>query len=194
MDSAPIHTEIRRAWRPGERLILLGPGGVGKSTLGLALAGVLGWSLIDLDFEFCQQVEMIGAFIAAHGYERYRLENLTLAERLIGAASPSTVFVTSSGFLAAGPDTGDRRRADRLVAADYGITLLPALEIAVATPIVVERQLVRGFGFERQSETQKFRERFAIYRRTGDLLVASVASPRRTAASIVSMLGLGATV
>ncbi|MBU1306769.1 MAG: AAA family ATPase, partial [Alphaproteobacteria bacterium] len=30
-------------------MFLLGPGGVGKSTLGRALAQLLGWPLIDLD-------------------------------------------------------------------------------------------------------------------------------------------------
>lgn len=189
MDSA-IHIEMRRPWRQGGRLMLLGPGGVGKSTLGRALAETLGWSLIDLDLAFCERIAVIGPFIAAHGYERYRAENLALAERLLGETPPSTVFVTSSGFLVAATGTDDRRRAERLVTGGYGITLLPSLDIDTATSIVVERQLTRGFGFERQPEERKFRGRFAIYRETGDMLVASTAPPQQIAAAVVGTLGL----
>jgi shikimate kinase len=190
MDAGAIHTEIRRRWQSGERLMLIGPGGVGKSTLGRALAAALGWPLIDLDLEFCERIAVIGPFIAAHGYERYRAENLALAEHLVSEAAPSTIFVTSSGFLVAEPGTEDRRRADRLVAGGYGITLLPSLQVDLATSVVVERQLMRGFGFERRSEGRKFRERFAIYRETGDMLIASTASPARIAAAAVNGLGL----
>lgn len=189
MDSA-IHIEMRRPWRQGERLLLLGPGGVGKSTLGRALAETLGWSLIDLDLAFCERIAVIGPFIAAHDYERYRAENLALAERLLGEASSPTVFVTSSGFLVAARGTNDRRRADRLVADGYGVTLLPSLDVDTATSIVVERQLTRGFGFERQPEERKFRERFAIYQETGDMRVASLAPPQQVAAAVVGALGL----
>lgn len=192
MDSATVHIEIRRAWRRNEPLVLLGPGGVGKSTLGRALARILGWTLIDLDLAFCEQLEIIGSFIAAHGYDSYRAENLALAERLIAAAPPASVFVTSSGFLVAGPGTDDRCRADRVAATGYRITLLPSLDLDTATPIVVERQLTRGFGFQRQSETQKFRERFAIYRGAGDMVVASMAPPEQIAAAVVTTLGLPA--
>jgi len=192
MAAGAIHTEVRRRWQSGERLMLLGPGGVGKSTLGRALAAALGWPLIDLDLEFCERIEVIGPFIAAHGYERYRAENLALAEHLVSEAAPSTIFVTSSGFLVAEPGTEDRRRADRLVAGGYGITLLPSLQVDLATSVVVERQLMRGFGFERRSEGRKFRERFAIYRETGDMLIASMVSPARIAAAVINGLGLTA--
>lgn len=192
MDSASVHTEIRRARRRDEPLVLLGPGGVGKSTLGRALASRLGWTLIDLDLVFCDELETIGTFIAVHGYDAYRAENLALAERLVARVPAASVFVTASGFLVAAPDTDDRRRADRVVATGYGITLLPSLDLELATPIVVERQLTRGFGLQREPETRKFRQRFAIYRDTGDLLVVSTAPPERIASAIVTALGLTA--
>lgn len=79
MDSEAIQIIIRRPPAPGRTLFLLGPGGVGKSTLGRELARRLAMPLIDLDLEFCERLQLIGPFIAAHGYERYRAANLALA-------------------------------------------------------------------------------------------------------------------
>lgn len=191
MDTA-IHIEMRRKWLPGERLMLLGPGGVGKSTLGRALAASLDWPLIDLDLEFCERFDVIGPYIAAHGYERYRSENLALAECLLGDAPSPCIFVSASGFLAAAPGTDDRNRAERLATASYGVSLLPSVDVDQATAIVVARQLNRGFGLEQLSEERKFRERFAIYRACGDMLVSSVASPEAIAAGVIDSLGLAA--
>lgn len=188
MDSDHPHIVIRRRWRPGETLFLLGPGGVGKSTLGRELAQRLSWPLIDLDLAFCEQLELIGPFIAAHGYERYRAENLALASRLTTALTAPSIFVTSSGFLAAPPQSADRASARRIVAAGYGITLLPSLDIDIATAVVVERQLARGFGLERVSEEHKFRERFPIYRDAGEMLVISTSPAAPIAEALLDRL------
>jgi len=188
MDSDQIHLVVRRPWAPGETVFLLGPGGVGKSTLGRELARRLDWPLIDLDLEFCERLEVIGPFIAARGYARYRSENLALAGRLLAALSQPSVFVTSSGFLAARQGSEDYAAASRIVATGYGITLLPSLDVEVATSIVVARQLSRGFGFERASEEQKFRERFQIYRETGEMLVVSIGAPTDIAEAVLDRL------
>jgi shikimate kinase len=180
----PTHIEQRAAWSPSQSIFLLGPGGVGKSTLGRNLAPRLGLPLIDLDFAFCDAFAQIGQFIGEHGYVRYRAENLDLAVRLVQEAGGPVLLVTSSGFLAAAPGSDNHRRAHALVATGYGITLLPALDIDVATPIVVERQLQRGFGFERESEIRKFRERFAAYRHAGDMSIFSTAEPDEIAAVV----------
>ena len=180
----PTHIEQRAAWSPGWSIFLLGPGGVGKSTLGRNLALRLGLPLIDLDFAFCDAFAQIGQFIGEHGYERYRAENLDLAVRLVQQAGGPVLLVTSSGFLAAASGSDGHRRARALIATGYGITLLPAPDIDVATPIVVERQLQRGFGFEREGEIRKFRERFAAYRHAADMSVFSAAEPDEIAAVV----------
>ena len=184
-----VEIEMRRAWIPGETLILLGPGGVGKSTLGRNLAERLQWRLIDLDLEFCDQIGIIGPYIGAYGYDRYRAENLALAETLLSIVTEPTIFVTSSGFLAGATGSADQTRAMQVANAGYGITLLPSLDIEIATSIVVSRQLERGFGFERETEDRKFRQRFAIYKNAGQMLVVSAAAPVCIAAAVAAKLG-----
>lgn len=186
--------EVRRPWRAGETLFLLGPGGVGKSTLGRELALTLNWPLIDLDLEFCNRLDLIGRFIDQHGYERYREENLALAKALLAETTGHRIFVTASGFLAASSGTPDNIEARRLISAGYGIVLLPSRDIEIATPIVVERQLRRGFGLERTSEDQKFRQRFAILINEGDALVISHDHPTKIAAALVRALALPAVL
>ncbi|WP_051960252.1 shikimate kinase [Devosia riboflavina] len=193
MDHPETHIEIRRPWKPQETLFLLGPGGVGKSTLGRELARILHWPLIDLDLEFCSRLDLIGRFISQHGYERYREANLALAKTLLSASTGPQIFVTASGFLAAPTGSPDNIEARRLVSTGYGIVLLPSRDIEIATPIVVERQLQRGFGLERTSEDQKFRHRFQILINEGDALVISLAQPAQIASALVQALSLPAT-
>jgi shikimate kinase len=184
MDPDRFHIDIRRPWRGQHVIFLLGPGGVGKSTLGRELVKRLGWPLIDLDLEFCDSIGEIGSFIGAHGYERYRAENLELACSLTASIDRPSVFVTSSGFLAARAGTHDHAKARQLVGTGYGVVLLPSLDIETATPLVVERQLSRGFGLERVPEDRKFRERFDIYRQEGDMLVISMEPPAQIADAV----------
>jgi shikimate kinase len=181
--------ETKRPRAAHENIFLLGPGGVGKATLGAELARQSGWPLIDLDLEFGNRIAVIGPFIASHGYEAYRLENLRLATRLVAALTQPTLFVTSSGFLAAPPSTDDHRGALALVRSGYGITVLPSLDLDEATEVVVTRQATRGFGFDRDEQAQKFRQRFDIYRDKGDMLVVSMTPASETAGAVITALG-----
>ena len=180
----------RREWSDAAVLFLLGPGGAGKSTLGKALSAHLDWLLIDLDLVFCEQIEIIGPFIARHGYDRYREENLLLAERLVASALRPVVFVTSSGFLAADKRSSDYRNAKALIATGYAVTVLPSLDEEQATATVVARQLKRGFGFTHGAEEQKFRTRFAIYKEEGDALLIGVALATEMATILARELGI----
>ena len=186
---SPAHyIELKRPFVSGESLVLIGAGGVGKSTLGREIARQSGWPMIDLDLTFCDRIQDITAYIAVHGYDAYRAANLGLAKDLLASIAQPTIFVTSSGFMAAPPDSDDYRGALALVRSGYSITLLPSLDLAEATDIVVARQLTRGLGFEWESEAAKFQRRFPMYRPLGDMLVVSTAPAEETAAAVVSRL------
>jgi shikimate kinase len=179
----------KRLPKPGENIFVIGPGGVGKSTLGTNLARLSGYRLVDLDLEFCQRIAIIGPFIAQHSYEAYRAANLALAQELVATMSRPSILVTSSGFLVAPLDSTDYRGAIALVRTGYSIRLLPSSDLAAATDIVVARQLARGFGLERETEIGKFQQRFAIYRDLGDMQVTSAAPPDQIADAVMRALG-----
>jgi shikimate kinase len=184
-----VLVQVRRQREQGEGILLIGPGGVGKSTVGALLAGRWGWDLLDLDLIFCAELGTIGPYIAERGYEAYRVANLDLAQSLVSDCNQPAILVTSSGFLAAPEGSEDRRRSLAVLRSGYSITLLPSLDINIAAGIVVERQVKRPFGFTAESEAKKFHARFAIYRDAGDMLVASSASPREIADAVSESLG-----
>jgi shikimate kinase len=175
---------LRKPWHEGQSVFLFGPGGVGKSTLGRVLSERLSWPLIDLDDEFCDRVDLIGNFVSANGYDVYRQKNLSLAKRLVEDITQPSIFVTSSGFLAASSGSDDYLDAKALAASGYGIVLLPTLDLSLATAIIVDRQLRRGFNLRRDTEELKFRERFARYATEGDAIITSVEAPEDIAEAV----------
>lgn len=131
---------------------------------------------------------MIGEFILLHGYSQYRENNLILAKQLFEEAAHPVIFVMSSGFLSAEKDTQDYVQSRDLVSHGYGIVVLPTIDIELATAVVVERQLKRGFNLRRESEERKFRDRFPQYISEGDALVTSVADSSDIAEAIIEVI------
>lgn len=164
-------------------LFLIGPGGVGKSTVGMLLAQAMNYRFIDLDSEFCEQVLNIRQYIQRNGYERYVRENAALYSRLL-TPNPheKRVVVLSSGFLSTDvcPEivAGNRQLVRQC---GYSILLLPSADIDIATRIVVARQLTRGFGLVREKEEMKFHQRFREYCALADCRVVSSEEPERVA-------------
>jgi len=82
-------------------IFIIGPGGVGKTTAGTILATRLQYSFIDLDQEFCNQIENIGSYIKNNNYEKYYSKNSELFFKLLkNNKKTNNIFVLSSGFLA----------------------------------------------------------------------------------------------
>jgi shikimate kinase len=165
----------RKPWDGSRNLLIIGPGGAGKSTLGLLLAPLLGRRLIDLDREFERQVGNISEFIRDEGYEQYKTRNSELAQVMASASSEPTMLVTSSGFLT--PDNPAYAiKANRHILAEwYSICLLPSRDLERAVAVIVDRQVVRPFTRDRNHEEKTIRVRYPTYRQEGDLIVFSEA-------------------
>jgi len=173
------------------RIFIIGPGGVGKTTAGLLLARRLDCAFFDQDQEFMTRVGHIDAVIRDQGYGGYVALNAALFGALAQALPPTCVVPLSSGFLAreTPPDLLASNSA-AVKAAGTSIRLLPCQDLAVATQIVVERQMGRGLGLDRARETVKFATRFADYLDQGDIRLFSHAAPAEVAVEMAAALGL----
>lgn len=187
-----IEMDERRPWDPARHLLVIGPGGAGKSTLGSVLGPLLARRVVDLDQEFSGRIGHIGAFIPDQGYERYKLRNAALAQEITAEADTPILLVTSSGFLT--PDNPATALAsnERLLAACHSLCLLPSRDLEQAVAIIVERQVTRPFAREREQEEAVIRERYPLYARRGDLAVFSAAPPGVIARAVARRLSPGA--
>lgn len=182
-----IEMDERRRWSGCGNLLLIGPGGVGKTTLGAALAPLLGVLLIDLDQEFSLRNGNIDAFIRNEGYEQYKLINSALAEELT-SSNLSILLATSSGFLTTDNPEAALTTNLRLLAASYSICLLPSRATEKAVGIIVTRQMQRQFSRDQAREAEVARARIPVYAEAGDLVVFSDAAPEDVAQAVAIRL------
>src|SRR3989339_1657251 len=160
------------------KIFIIGPGGVGKSTSGAILANLLGYNFIDLDAEFCERVENVGAYINKHGYEKYCFENSKLFYEILGQHLENFIFSLSSGFLVhEGINHLTTKHRQALKEVGVSILLLPSRSLDISTEIVIKRQLSRGFGLKEDREKIKFTQRFHIYKKLGDIKIFSHNKP-----------------
>jgi shikimate kinase len=183
-----IELDERKRWDQSQNIVLIGPGGSGKSSLGVELAPLLNQGITDRDSEFNRQIGNVGEFIRKEGYEAYKLRNSALAALIMSELVTPTLFVTSSGFLT--PDNPPTAlEANRLlVAACYSICLLPSRNMEEAVGVILERQARRSFTRDRAHEESTIRARYPIYAQEGDLLVFSTAPSCNTAEAIAHRL------
>lgn len=170
-------------------IFLIGPGGVGKSSVGRELAPLLNRKLIDLDDEFCARVENIGAYLEAKGYTAYVRQNAMLFRDLLDENREPALFVLSSGFLETDVER-KRIRDNRTLVKRYGVSVLvmPSPQFEESLGIVVNRQLERGLYTDRDFQVQIFTARFQPYLDLADIRVFSTLSPREIAHEITTLL------
>ena len=171
-------------------IFLIGPGGVGKSTVGQLLAAQLGYVAIDVDDVFCTRITNIREYIKSRGYESYLEQNSTLLRTLlVEYAGCNRLFILSSGFLSTDirPDIVETNR--KMVSEQgFSVLLMPSQNYAEALGCIINRQLNRGFGLVREKEELKFSQRFDEYSQMGDLKIFSMQAPELIAAKIVDEL------
>jgi|JI8StandDraft_1071087.scaffolds.fasta_scaffold30348_2 shikimate kinase len=183
-----IEIDERKSWDRSRNVVLIGPGGAGKSSLGIALAPLLNHCLVDLDGEFSRRIGDIGEFLREEGYEAYKLRNSILAEQLMFERAAPTLLVTSSGFLAVDNPMKTLEANRRLVANCYSICLLPSRDLEKAVDVIVKRQSRRPFAGDHAHEERTIRARYSAYVQEGDLLVFSTAPSIDTAEAIARHL------
>jgi shikimate kinase len=184
--SPAIQITVRRAWSNNTLVLLVGPGGAGKSTLGRSLAPLLGRTLVDLDEAFLARVGDIGAFIRHEGYEAYKVGNSKLATALVDEMVSPALLVTSSGFLTADNPPDALAANHAVLARGYSISLMPSPDLDEAVATLVFRQMSRPFnqGASVAAHAATARARFETYMTAGDLLVCSSAPPDSVAVAL----------
>ncbi|MBL3610581.1 shikimate kinase [Rhodovulum sulfidophilum] len=172
-----------------ERVFLIGPGGVGKTTTGRVLAPRLGYAFSDLDDYFCETVENIRSFISRFGYRDYVIQNARCFHEMISACDTDAVIALSSGFLIV-ETAADVVQANREAVLSLGPTVLlvPSYNHDTAADIVARRQAGRGFNLIEDKERKKFLERIPVYEPFADIVETSQDAPAEIAERVAQKL------
>jgi shikimate kinase len=175
-----------------QHIYLVGPGNVGKTTVGPHLATQLNRPFTDLDQEFMTRVGHIGQLIDTAGYTKYRQQNAALLRQLVKDATEPTVFALSSGFLIS--RDYDQVAADLDFLKQTGVTclLLPSPDAAGDAALIADRAASRPYlKTDREREMARYRLRFAEYQTiSADLTIYSKDAPEAIAQQIATQLGL----
>jgi shikimate kinase len=171
-----------------KNIFMIGPASVGKTTTGRILAALLGRRFIDIDYRFCEQIELIPRYIDQFGYPAYCQANSQLVDSLLSEFPSNTILATPAGFLAHEDSPELVRKHLSVIASGVSVVLLPSTEVEAGVEVVVERQLARYPELDADSERERFKRRFYLYRDKGDIQVVTNGSPTYVANHIVRQL------
>jgi shikimate kinase len=163
-----------------KKIILIGPMGVGKSTLGKILAQKLNWRYIDNDVDMATQSGMTIAQLSALPVPELHKIEAEFIKRVIQQDAPLI-----SGAAASVIENEDIREMLKNV---YAVYLSISVEKAIerASTGTVGRQALTGEG------TQILRERFArrdpLYRSVASLIIEQSGSPENDAEIILKAI------
>jgi shikimate kinase len=144
---------------------LIGPGGAGKTTTGVALATRLAARFVDLDAEFISRYGDISAYLEEHGYTAYASSNVRVFGDLGGGPDRPDVVALSSGFMTYADDVHSAYPAwrRRVASSPSTFVLLPSLQFEPCVKEIVRRQRGRPFSRSAEREEQVIRARLPVY-------------------------------
>ena len=145
-------------------IALIGPGGAGKTTIGVLLAARLGIAFVDLDRRCEARVGDISAYINRAGYHAYARENVEVYNAVMDGGN-LCVAALSSGFMTYPQEIhSDYARLRRSVEQSRTtFVLVPSLDREICVAETIRRQLGRPFARSAAQEEAVIRERFPIY-------------------------------
>ena len=146
-------------------IVLAGPGGAGKSTVGLLLAQRLGSLFVDLDQRFRERAGDISEYICRFGYRVYAAQNVEAYRSLLQENRGRSVVALSSGFMTYPRDVHPAyaRLHRDIEESPATFVLVPSLDFELCVAETVRRQLARPFARSPEREEAVIRERFPIY-------------------------------
>jgi len=145
-------------------IILIGPGGAGKSTVAALIAERLGIAFVDLDRRFTERAGDISEYINRFGYDAYARENVETYRLVLQEGTPRDAAL-SSGFMTypqnIHPEYARLRR--HVEQSPTTFVLIPSLSRELCVAETVRRQLARPFAGSARKEEAVIRERFPVY-------------------------------
>jgi shikimate kinase len=164
---------------------LVGPGGAGKSTIGVLLAERLELPFVDLDKCFTHRHGDISEYLKRCSYDTYAEQN---AEVYRFVAADAGVIAMSSGFMTY-PDRIHPHYVairDSIAASPMTFVLLPSFDLETCVAEIVRRQVQRPFGLVGSREETKIRTRFPIFMSLPARTVETMRPPDEIVAEILN--------
>jgi shikimate kinase len=169
------------------KIHLVGPGGAGKSTVGVLLSDRLNMPFVDLDTCFRDCAGDISDYLQHCGYQAYARRNIDVYRSI---TTQDGVLALSSGFMTSAEEVHPSYAETHASIAESSTTfvLLPSLELETWVAEIVRRQVRRPLGLLASREEAKIRERFAIYMALPAPKVTTLQAPDAVIAEIITDL------
>ncbi|MGV9001359.1 MAG: shikimate kinase [Candidatus Saccharimonadaceae bacterium] len=173
-------------------IALIGPASVGKSSSGEVLAGLIGYSFIDIDQEFENRFGKLVPYMRKYGYPTYCETNSLLTDEILDTSSPRTVFAMPAGYLAHEESPELIQKHKNKIKLLNSVLILPGDSPLESIDLIAERQVARWPETTLEAEKAKYLARHAIYRGLGDIKILGNFSTAETAELI--RWGLGSKI
>jgi shikimate kinase len=174
------------------KIHLVGPGGAGKTTVGVLLSDRLNTPFVDLDRVFRERAGDISDYLQRCGYEAYARHNVDVYRSV---AAEAGVMALSSGFMTYAaevhPNYVEIRAA--IAASPTTVVLLPSLDLETCVTEIVRRQVHRPLGLVASRDEVKIRERFSVYMALPAPKVTTMQAPAAVASEIIDLLQRNST-